>query len=95
MENRKTIAAIVDTNKLCVCQNIPLSDHPDSTKDYPEVGKVVLATKEILQNLYSMESREGTKTIKTSLRMPHDILFQLRLLCFFCVWNFKENCDII
>ena len=69
-------------------------------KNDPEVGKVVLPIQEILQNYYSMESREGTKTLKTSLRMPYDISFQLRfffscfcfvLFCFFSAWNFKAN----
>ena len=73
---------MVDTNKLCVCQNIPLSDHRDSSKTYPELRQVVLPIQEILQNYYSIKSREGTKTLNSSFRMLHDILFQLRF--FFC-----------
>ena len=56
-------------------QNIPLGDNRDSTKDHPEVGMVVLLTEETLLNYYGIESREGIKTLKTSFRMPRDILF--------------------
>ena len=88
-KTRQTITPIVDTNKLCVCQNIPLSHNRDSTENHPQVGKVVLTSQEIFRNYYSIESKEGTKTLKTSFRMPHDILFQLR----FFLRNFKANCD--
>ena len=56
-------------------QNIPLGDDRDSTKDHSEVGMVVLLIEEILLNHYGIESREGIKTLKTSFRMPRDILF--------------------
>ena len=59
----------------CMYQNIPLGDNRDSTKDHPEVGMVVLLIEEILLNHYGIESREGIKTLKTSFRMPRDILF--------------------
>ena len=36
------MTTIVDINKLCVCENVPLSDHKDSTNSHREVGKVVL-----------------------------------------------------
>ena len=49
LKTRKTINSTVDTNILCVCQNIPLRGHWDSTKNYPEVGKMVLPTHEILK----------------------------------------------
>ena len=85
-KTRKTITPIVDTNKLC--QNIPLTDHRDSKENYPEVEKVVLPIEEILQNYYSMESKGGggAKTLKTSFRMPHDILFQLRFFYFYFIF---------
>ena len=63
---QEKITPILHANKLCVCQNIALSDHRDSIKNYPEVAKLVLPIQEILQNYYSMESREGTKNFKTS-----------------------------
>ena len=56
-------------------QNIPLGDNRDSRKDHPEVGMVVLLIEEILLNYYGIESREGIKILKTSFRMPRDILF--------------------
>ena len=59
----------------CMYQNIPLGDNRDSTKDHPEVGMVVLLIEETLLNYYGIESREGIKTLKTSFRMPRDILF--------------------
>ena len=59
----------------CMYQNIPLGDNRDSTKDHSEVGMVVLLIEEILLNYYGIESREGIKTLKTSFRMPRDILF--------------------
>ena len=90
----KTVTSTVDTNTLCVCQNIPLNDHRDSTKNHPEEGKLVLPIQEILQNYYSIKSSEGTKTLKTSFRMPNDTLFQRRFFFVLFVWNFKENCDI-
>ena len=62
-----------------VYQNITLRGHRDNTKNYPEVGLVVLLIQEILYNYYSIESREGTKT---SFRMPHDISFQFINFCF-------------
>ena len=69
-KTRKIVTPIIDTNKLCVCQNIPLSDHRDSTKRQPEVGKVALPIQEILQNCYSMESREEgrDKNLKNQLQ---------------------------
>ena len=53
MKTRKTITPIVNTKKLCVCQNIPLSDHRDSTKNHPEVGKVVWVESEVESNFIS------------------------------------------
>ena len=38
---RKPITSIGDTNKLSVCQNVPLRCHRSTTKNNPEVGKVV------------------------------------------------------
>ena len=69
----------------CVCQNIPLRGNRENTKDHPEVGKVVLPIPEILlQNYYGIDSKEGTKTLKTSFRMPNGILLQFRFIWFFC-----------
>ena len=45
-------------------------------------GRVVLLISEILWKYYSIELREGKKTLETSLRMPHDILFQFIFFCF-------------
>ena len=53
---------IVDINKLCVCENIPLSDRKDSTNSHREVGKVILPTQETWQNFFF-----STKIIYTSL----------------------------
>ena len=95
MKTRKTITPIVNTKKLCVCQNIPLSDHRDSTKNHLEVGKVILPIQKILQNYNSIESRNLTKTLKTSFKTLHDILFQLRffnlLLLLFLLLLFCGN----
>ena len=43
-KTRKNITPIVDNKKLCVCvcANIPLRGHEDSTENQPEVGKCVL-----------------------------------------------------
>ena len=62
---------------------IPLSNHRKSTKNHLEIGKAVLPIQEILQNYYSMESGERRKTLKTSFRLSHDILFHLRIFFFF------------
>ena len=45
---REAITPIVDTLKLCWRQNISLRSHKDSTKNHPEIGKVVLLIQEIL-----------------------------------------------
>ena len=67
---------------------IPLSNHRKSTKNHLEIGKAVLPIQEILQNYYSMESGERRKTLKTSFRLSHDILFHLRI--FFFLISFME-----
>ena len=36
-KTRKTINPIVDTKKLCVCQNIPLTGYRGSTKNHLKV----------------------------------------------------------
>ena len=59
----------------CVCQNIPLRGHRENRNNHPRVGKVALPIQEIMQTYYSIESREGTKTLKISFRMPHDMFF--------------------
>ena len=41
-----------------------------------------LSILEILRSFYRMESRERIKTLKTSFRMPHNVLFQLSFFCF-------------
>ena len=43
-----------------------------------------------------MESREGTKTLKTNFILPHDIVFQFRFFFFFflLLLYFKINFDI-
>ena len=70
---------------VCVCQNIPLRGNKENTKEHPEVGKVILPIQEILlQNYCGIDSREGTKTLKTSFRMPNDVLLQFRFIWFFC-----------
>ena len=81
-KHRKTITPIVYTKKLCICQDILLRGHRDRTKNHPEVRKMILLIQEILKNYYCVNSREGTKTLETSFRMPHDILLQLIFVCF-------------
>ena len=41
-KTRKTITSIVDTRKLCICQNISLRVTGTAQKYHPEVEKVVL-----------------------------------------------------
>ena len=67
---------------LYILRNCLLRGHRDRTKNHPEVRKMILLIQEILKNYYSVKSREGTKTLETSFRMPHDILFQLIFVCF-------------
>ena len=49
---------------------------------------MVLLIQEILQKYYSTELREGIKTLKTSFRMPHGILFHFRYF-YFCGISMK------
>ena len=67
---------------VCLCQNIPFRDSRHSTKNHLDVGKMVFLIYEILQNYYNIGSRERTKTLRTTFRMPHDILFQFRFFLF-------------
>ena len=83
MKIRKTIISVVDNKRLFLCQNISLRGHKDSTKNLPQLGKVVLPIPEILQNYYDIQSRQETKILKTSFRKPHDILFQFRFFMLF------------
>ena len=45
---REAITPIVDTLNLCGHLNVPFRGHKDSTKNHPEVEKVVLLIQEIL-----------------------------------------------
>ena len=53
MKTRETITPTLDTKKVCVCvcQDIPLKVHRDSTENHSEVKKGVI------------ESREGVETL--------------------------------
>ena len=58
---KEAITPIVDTQKLCGRQNIPLRDHRDSTKNHQEVGKSGISNSENFVELliYKVRGREN------------------------------------
>ena len=65
---REAITPIVDTLKLCGCQNIPLRNHKDGTKDHPEVGKSGLTNSGNFIELLICRVRGGDKTLEKHLQ---------------------------
>lgn len=57
-----------------MCQNISLRVTWTAQKINQKYEKVVLLIREVFYNYYSIESREGIKTLNTSSKMSHDIL---------------------
>ena len=57
---KEAITPIVETFKLCGSQNIPLIDHKNIIKNYPEVGKSGLTNSgNFVELLRYIESGEG------------------------------------
>ena len=65
---KKAITPIVDTLKLCGCQNIPLRGHRDSTKNHPEVEKSGLTNSGNYVELLMYWVRGGDKTPENHLQ---------------------------
>ena len=63
-KTRKTFTLIVDTKKLCVCQNIPLRGKRDSTKNHPEVRKSGLTNSGNVVELLWHEVKRGDKNLE-------------------------------
>ena len=65
---REAITPIVDSQKLCWPQNIPLRGHKDSTKNQPEVGKRGLTNLGNFVELLMYRVRGGDKTVENHLQ---------------------------
>ena len=64
---REAIAPIVDTVKLCGCQNIPLRSHGDNGKNQPELGESGLTNTENFIELLNYRIRGGDKALENHL----------------------------
>ena len=76
----------------CVRQNIPLRVLTNSAKNDPEMEKVILLIWEVLQNYYTLESREKIETLKTIFRMPlGSPMFYCFSLIFSCFYILQQT----
>ena len=90
---REVITYIVDSAKMCGCQNIPFT-HPtprDSAKNHPEIGKSSITNSGNLVQLLQCRVRGENKTIENHLQnapwTSHDLLFGVE---FSFVWFFSS-----
>ena len=66
-KNRNALAPIVDTNKLCSRQNLPLRSHRDSAKEQPKVGMSGLNSSGNFVELLHYRCRGGDTDLKHHL----------------------------